>query len=78
MALDTTYIPMIKRLVQLTAVVDWATRKVLAAKVAITLEACHAADVLNEAFAHYGTPEIINTDQGNRNGSDHFNRFLHF
>jgi len=57
---------MAKGFVYLTAVVDWVSRKVLAAKVAITLEACHAVDVLNEAFAHHGTPEIINTDQGSQ------------
>lgn len=50
-ALDTTYIPMARGFVYLTAVIDWATRKILAHKVAITLEACHAIDVLNEAFA---------------------------
>jgi putative transposase len=49
-ALDTTYIPMAKGFVYLTAVVDWASRKVLALKVAITLETCHAVDVLQEAF----------------------------
>lgn len=65
-ALDTTYIPMAKGFVYLTAVVDWASRKVLAAKIAITLEACHAVDVLNEAFARHGMPEIINTDQGSQ------------
>ncbi|OQX17945.1 MAG: transposase, partial [Desulfobulbaceae bacterium A2] len=41
-ALDTTYIRMARGFVYLTAVVDWANRKVLAAKVAITLESCHA------------------------------------
>jgi len=65
-ALDTTYIPMAKGFVYLTAVIDWASRKVLAAKVAISLEACHAVDALKEAFAHHGTPEIINTDQGSQ------------
>jgi putative transposase len=49
-ALDTTYIPLAKGFAYLTAVVDWASRKVLAAKLAITLEACHAVDVLQEAF----------------------------
>lgn len=63
-ALDTTYIPMSKGFVYLTAVVDWASRKVLAAKLAITLESCHAVDVLQEAFIRHGTPDIINTDQG--------------
>ena len=65
-ALDTTYIPMAKGFVYLTAVVDWASRKVLASKIAITLEAYHAVDVLQEAFRRYGTPEIVNTDQGSQ------------
>ncbi|MDL2322006.1 IS3 family transposase, partial [Desulfosarcina sp. OttesenSCG-928-B08] len=65
-ALDTTYVPMAKGFVYLTAVVDWASRKVLSAKVAITLEACHAVDVLQEAFGRYGSPEIVNTDQGSQ------------
>ena len=65
-ALDTTYIPMARGFVYLTCVIDWISRKVLAAKVAITLEACHAVDVLNEAFARYGRPQIVNTDQGSQ------------
>ena len=65
-ALDTSYIPMARGFVYLTAVIDWNSRKVLASKVAITLEACHAVDVLEEAFKLYGTPEIINTDQGSQ------------
>lgn len=32
----------------------------------ITLEACHAVDVLQEAFSRYGTPDIVNTDQGSQ------------
>lgn len=65
-ALDTTYIPLAKGFAYLTAVVDWATRKVLAAKVAITLEACHAVDVLEQAFKRYSSPDIVNTDQGSQ------------
>ena len=41
-ALDTTYIRMARGFVYLTAVVDVASRRVLAHKVAITLEAVHA------------------------------------
>lgn len=62
-ALDTTYIPMARGFVYLTAVVDVASRKVLAHKVAITLAAVHAKEVIEQAFARYGTPEIVNTDQ---------------
>ena len=32
---------------------------------AITLEACHAADVLEQAFKRYG-PDTVNTDQGSQ------------
>ena len=65
-ALDTSYIPMARGFVYLTAVVDVASRKVLAHKVAITLEAVHAKEVIEQAFARYGVPEIVNTDQGSQ------------
>jgi putative transposase len=76
-ALDTTYIPMAKGFVYLTAVVDWASRKVLAAKLAITLEACHAVDVLQEALTRHGAPEIVNTDQGSQFTAEEFVRAVH-
>ncbi len=63
---------MAKEFVYLVAVVDWASRKVLAAKITITLEACHAVDVLQEAFSHHGTPGIVNTDQGSQFTADEF------
>jgi putative transposase len=65
-ALDTTYIPMARGFVYLTAVVDVASRRVLTHKVAITLEACHAVEIIEEAFARFGLPEIVNTDQGSQ------------
>lgn len=45
---------------------DWASRKVLVARVAITLEACPAVEVRHEAFMRHGTPEMVNTDQGSQ------------
>lgn len=71
-ALDTTYIPMAKGFVYLTAVVDVASRRVLTHKVAITLEACHAREIMAEAFTRFGTPEIVNTDQGSQFTADEF------
>ncbi len=65
-ALDTSYIAMARGFVYLTAVVDWASRKILTYRVAITLEAIHAVEALEEAFAKYGQPEIVNTDQGSQ------------
>ena len=71
-ALDTTYIPMARGFVYLTAVVDVASRRTLAHKVAITLEACHAKEIIEQAFARYGAPEIVNTDQGSQFTADEF------
>jgi len=71
-ALDTTYIPMARGFVYLTALVDVASRRVLAHKVAITLEAVHAKEVIEQAFARHGVPEIVNTDQGSQFTAEEF------
>jgi putative transposase len=70
--LDTTYIPMAKGFVYVTAAVDVASRRVLTHKVAVTLEACHAREIIEEAFARYGMPEIVNTDQGSQFTTEEF------
>jgi putative transposase len=75
-ALDTTYIPMARGFVYLTAVVDVFSRRVLAHKVAITLEACHAKEVIEQAFARHGRPEIVNTDQGSQFSAEEFTRVV--
>jgi putative transposase len=63
---------MAKGFVYLTAVVDVASRRVLTHKVAVTLEACHAREIIEEAFARYGMPEIVNTDQGSQFTAEEF------
>lgn len=65
-ALDITYIPMARGFVYLTAVLDWFSRRVLAHRVSITMEAEHAVEALNEAVARWGKPQIVNTDQGSQ------------
>ena len=67
---------MAKGFVYLTAVVDVASRKVLAHKVAITLEAVHAKEVIEQAFNRYCTPEIVNTDQGSQFTAEEFTRVV--
>ena len=71
-ALDTTYIPMVKGFVYLTAVVDVSSRRVLTHKVDVTLGACHAREIIEEAFARYGVSEIVNTDQGSQFTTEEF------
>jgi len=47
---------------------DWATRKVLSWRLSNTLDASFCVEALEEAIAQYGTPEIMNTDQGSQFG----------
>ena len=65
-ALVTTYIRMAFGFVYLRAVVDVNSRWILAHRVAITLEAVHAVEALQEAYARFGRPDIVNTDQGSQ------------
>jgi putative transposase len=75
-ALDITYIPMRRGFVYLCAVVDWASRKVLAHRVSISMETAFCLDTLNDALARYGKPEIVNTDQGSQFTSAAFTQTL--
>jgi putative transposase len=65
-ATDITYIPMARGFVYLAAVVDWFSRKVLAWRLSITLDAAFCIEAVEEAIARYGKPEIFNTDQGSQ------------
>ncbi len=63
-ASDITYLPMAHGFMYLVAILDVASRKVLAFRLSNTLTADFCLAALEEALAKYGTPEIINTDQG--------------
>ncbi len=65
-AMDITYIPMARGFVYLAAVVDWASRRVLAHRVSISIDTEFCREALEEALARYGSPEIFNTDQGSQ------------
>ena len=63
---DITYIPVQRGFLYLVAIMDWASRYVLAWRLSNTLDAGFCTDALEEALARYGTPEIFNTDQGSQ------------
>ena len=65
-AMDITYIPMRKGFVYLAVVLDWFSRRVLSWGVSITMDAAFCVDVLEQALAKHGRPEIFNTDQGSQ------------
>src|SRR6266568_3737415 len=75
-AADITYIPLKRGFVYLVAIVDWATRRVLAHRVSISMTADFCVEALQEAIAKYGTPEIFNTDQGSQFTSDDITKIL--
>ena len=65
-AADITYIPMTRDFVYLCAVLDWASRRVLAWRLANTLTTDFCLEAIREAVTRYGTPDIFNTDQGSQ------------
>jgi putative transposase len=75
-ASDITYIPMAKGFLYLVAIMDWASRRVLAWRTSNTLTTDFCVAALEEAMAKYGTPEIFNTDQGSQFTSDDFTKVL--
>ena len=60
-AADITYIPIGRGFLYLVAVVDVASRRVLAHRVSITMEAAFCVEALEQALARHGKPEIFNT-----------------
>jgi putative transposase len=73
---DITYIPMAKGFCYLTAIMDWASRRVLAWRLSNTLDASFCTEALAEAIRKYEKPEIFNTDQGSQFTSDDFTDIL--
>ena len=65
-AADICYIPMARGFVYLFAVLDWATRKVLAWRLSNSLTADFCIEAVEEAIENFGKPEIFNTDQGSQ------------
>ena len=63
-AADITYIPMRRGFVYLFAVLDWASRRVLAWRLSNTLTSDFCMEAVQEAINRYGKPDIFNTDQG--------------
>jgi len=75
-AADITYIPMRRGFVYLFAVLDLASRRVLAWRLSNTLTTDFCVEAVHEAISRYGTPEIFNTDQGCQFTSQEFTGLL--
>ena len=75
-AADITYIPMRRGFVYLFAVLDCASRRVLAWRLSNTLTTDFCLEAVQEALTRYGTPEFFNTDQGCQFTSQEFTGLL--
>jgi len=75
-AADITYIPMLRGFVYLFAVLDWASRRVLAWRLSNTLTTDFCLDAVQDAVGRYGPPEIFNPDQGCQFTSQEFTGLL--
>ena len=75
-ASDITYLPMAHGFLYLVAILDVASRKVLAFRLSNTLSADSCVEALEEALAKFGAPEIFNTDQGSQFTSEEWIKVL--
>jgi putative transposase len=73
---DITYLPMARGFCYLAAVMDWASRRVLAWKLSNTLDASFCIEALQEALERFPAPRIMNTDQGAQFTSEGFTSLL--
>jgi putative transposase len=65
-ASDLTYLPMAHGFLYLVAILDIASRKVLAWRLSNTMNAEFCVAALQEALLKFGAPRIFNTDQGSQ------------
>jgi putative transposase len=75
-AADITYLPMARGFCYLAAIMDWASRRVLAFRLSNTLDASFCIEALKEALERFDAPEIFNSDQGAQFTSEGFTGLL--
>lgn len=65
-ATDITYVPIGQGFLYLVAIIDWASRAVVAWRWSNTMDTSFCVSALEEALARFGGPEIFNTDQSSQ------------
>ena len=68
-AADITYLPIGRGFLYLVAVIDWASRAVLAWRLSNTMDASFCVAALEAALARFGKPEIFNSERQRATGS---------
>lgn len=73
---DITYIPMAKGFMYMTAIIDVFSRKIMGWGISNSMTKKWCLDVLKDAIANNGKPEIINSDQGSQYTSFAWTNYL--
>ena len=75
-SIDITYIKMSHGHMYLTAIIDWHSRKLIGWKLSDTLDTQPILETVREAVERFGTPAILNSDQGSQFTSDEYKVLL--
>lgn len=71
-AIDITFIPMKSGFMYLTGIIDLYSRYIVGWQISNTLEKETQTELLRQAVAEYGTPQILNSDQGSQYTCQHW------
>lgn len=75
-AVDITYIKMGKKHMYLTAIIDWYSRFIVGWALSDTLDTAPVLEAVRTAMARYGSPAILNSDQGSQFTSSDYIEYL--
>ena len=75
-SIDITYIKMVRGHMYLTAVIDWFSRKIMCWELSDTLGTAPVLDAVRKAVERFGTPAILNSDQGSQFTSAEYKTLL--
>lgn len=75
-SIDITYIQMHRTHMYLTAIIDWYSRMIVGWRLSDSLDTYPVTDAVKEAVKKYGTPGIINSDQGAQFTSNEYKDLL--
>src|SRR5207237_6876765 len=71
-AADITYVPIGLGFLYLVAIMDWASRAVLAWRLSNSMDVPFCISALEEALVRFGKPDIFNTDEDSQFTSARF------
>ena len=75
-SIDITYIRMPHGRMYLTAIIDWFSRKIMGWELSDTLDTAPVLDAVRNAVERFGTPAILNSDQGSQFTSAEYKALL--